>query len=708
MQDKPQQKLTNWANEPTLADLKSDFDLTRSSHDAHVQKVKAWLADINPDQPKETANGSSPFAKQYSTSKPKTRSEIKSKLIRKQLEWRYTSLSEPFLNTPDIYKADPVTAEDIYSAKQNGLILNNQINTRLDKVAFIDELVRTCANEGTAIIKTGWDYQFETEVNSYPVYEIVPAQHDSDMEFMQMYQDYHPDQIPPEVREAMAITEQTQVPHFPRQTGSEEVEEERATVNQPTWEVCDFENVRIDPTCNGNIRNAEFVIASYETNKTNLLKRGDIYKNLDQIVESRVSNTDDHYSNWAGSGFEFQDDPRKKFVVQEYWGFWDIDGSGKTRPIVAEWVGEVMIRLELNPFPDGELPFVAIPFMPIKGSVFGEPDGELLKENQAISGALTRGMIDVFGRSANAQTGIRKGALDALNKRKFDSGKDYEFNDQGDAQNSIYMHQFPEIPASAYNFLNMQNQEAESLTGVIAFNQGVTGSGLGSTAAAANGALSAAARRELGILRRLAEGMKEVGHKFIAMNQSFLSEEESVRITNKNFVKVRRDDLAGRVDLRLSISTAEADEQKAQELAFMIQTTAQSMGNEFSQIILSEIADLRKMPYLSQKIADFQPTPDPHQEALKQLELAEKQAEIAKTNAETQKILADAMYSGVKSQESQAKTDKTNLDYVEQESGVAHARDLDKMERQSEAQAKTKVVEAALKATEANTNNNVQ
>ena len=37
-------------------------------------------------------------------------------------------------------------------------------------------------------------------------------------------------------------------------------------------------------------------------------------------------------------------------------------------------------------------------------------------------------MIDIIGRSANGQMGIRKDALDVTNARKFEQGADYKFN----------------------------------------------------------------------------------------------------------------------------------------------------------------------------------------------------------------------------------------------------------------------------------------
>lgn len=696
---------TGWSNPPKLNDLQSDFNLTKTVHDAQARKVWNWLAELRPNKDsnqgqKGKTSNSSPFAAQYSNKTNASRSEHKSQLIRKNNEWRYTSLSEPFLNTPDVFNVDPKGASDVAAAKQNGLVLNNQINTQLDKVAFIDEYVRACADEGTVIVKVSWITKTQMVTKEYPTYEIRPATTQEQVERLGMLAQQPIQALPEELQQALQMTQQYQQAFWPVQVGTEVVEEEVEIVNRPEWEVCHFENVRVDPTANGDIDRAEFVIYSFESNKADLLEQG-IYENLDDIVHESVNSDGEHESEWDDSGFEFQDDPRKKFVVYEYWGNWDIDGNGTTKPIVCSWVGGTIIRMEENPYPDGKPPFVSVPFMPIKDSIYGEPDGELLIDNQKIAGAVTRGMIDLLGRSANAQTGFKKGALDVINKRRYERGQDYEYNDIGDAQNSIYMHQFPELPQSAYHFLNMQHQEAESLTGIIPFNS-TTGQSMGATAAAANGALSAAARRELGILRRLAEGMKKIGRKFIAMNQVFLSEEEVVRVTESEFITISRDDLAGNFDLRLSISTAEADEQKAKELSFMLQTTAQSMGLEFTKMILAEIADLRKMPHLSQQIKDFEPKPDPIAEQTAQLELAKLNAETAKIQAETQKILAEAELNRYKANNMQADTDQKNLDFVEQESGIAHARGLDQMEAQAEAQARTKVIEAALKSQEGN------
>ncbi|MDR8444735.1 chromosome partitioning protein ParB, partial [Acinetobacter baumannii] len=79
-------------------------------------------------------------------------------------------------------------------------------------------------------------------------------------------------------------------------------------------------------------------------------------------------------------------------------------------------------------------------------------------------------------------------------------------------------------------------------------------------------------KREMSILRRISAGVVRLGRKIISMNAEFLDEEQVIRITDEEFVAIKRDDLAGNFDLKLTISTAEGDEAKAQQIAFMMQT----------------------------------------------------------------------------------------------------------------------------------------
>src|SRR5690606_9382127 len=121
-------------------------------------------------------------------------------------------------------------------------------------------------------------------------------------------------------------------------------------------------------------------------------------------------------------------------------------------------------------------------------------------------------------RSANGQQGFAKGMLDVLNRRRYEEGKDYEFNPNLSPAQGLIEHKYPEIPQSAMLMLQLQNQEAEALTGVKAFSGGLSGNSFGEVAAGIKGFLDAASKREMSILRRLAAGLVLIGKKIVAMN----------------------------------------------------------------------------------------------------------------------------------------------------------------------------------------------
>lgn len=692
---KEAESLTEWENEPKIAELKQDYTDARSDHDSHTTDVEEWLDNLNIE------GAAVP-------NKVDGRSAIQPKLIRKQAEWRYASLSEPFLSTDDVFNIAPVTFEDKEAAKQNALVLNNQFNTKIDKVRYFDELVRTTVDEGTVVTRVGWDFKEELQEVEVPDFAIQQVQNPQEAQMlMQAIQAAQQgQQVPPQMQEDVQLSMQHGMPVQKVQVGSHLEEQMVTTKNQPTVEICNYQNVIVDPTCQGDLDKAGFVIYSFETSLSELKKDGK-YKNLDSINIDNNSilgqpdfNTDDT------SSFNFNDKPRKKFVAYEYWGYWDIHGNGTVEPFVATWVGDTIIRMEENPFPDKKVPFVISQYLPVRRSIYGEPDGELLEDNQKIIGAVTRGMIDIMGRSANGQVGSRKDALDITNKRRFDRGEDYEYNQSiQNPEQVFHMHKYPEIPQSAGLMIQMQNAEAESLTGVKAFNSGIDGRALGDNATGIKSALDATSKRELGILRRIAEGVKKTGRKVIAMNAEFLSEEEVIRITNDEFVTVRRDDLAGNFDLSLSISTAEADNDKAQELAFMLQTMGNNQDPEITKMIQVEIATLRKMPALAKRLEEFVPQPDPIEQEKRMLEnellkaqIAEKQSQAMENQAEAQLDAARAVTEGSKARKLESDADKTDLDFVEQETGTKQERERQLQGEQARAQTTKSIIEGGMKA----------
>lgn len=695
--DKDDPSIINWVKPPSLIDLKADYSAAKPIHSAQVTKIKGWLDNLN-------ITGS---AKITAT---KGNSSIQPKLIRRQAEWRYAALSEPFLSTEDIFSVKPVTWEDTKAAQQNQLLLNHQFNNKIDKVKFVDEYVRTAVDEGTIIIQVGWEFEEEEVEIEEPIVEFrvnmeVGPLHEYIAKLKEDSPSEYDTNVPDELKQAHDLTIEQGRPIEPVITGQRTVTKMRAIKNQPTLEICDFRNILMDPTAMGDVDKSNFMIKHFETCKSDLLKSGKKYFDLDkiQVSNNSVLGTPDHEILNGTQTFNYSEDALKKFIAYEYWGKRDIDGKGTVKTIVVTWVGDVIIRMEETPFADKGLPFIVEHYLPVRKSNYGEPDGALLEDNQKIIGAVTRGMIDIMGKSANGQTGISNGMLDITNRRKFDKGMDYEFNPNIDPRQGIYMHTYPEIPQSAPFMLQLQNNEAEALTGVQSFSQGISGAALGDVAAGVRGALDAASKRELGILRRLSSGIIKIGRKLISMNAEFLSDEEVVRVTNDDFVKVRREDLAGSFDLKLSISTAEEDNNKAEQMAFMLQTTGAILGPELTKVILGDIARLRKLPDLAHRIETFQPKPDELAQKKAELEIALLEAQIATEQSKALMNKANANLDNAKigtetnkQDNLKSTTDLNNLNFVEQESGVKQERDIQKVGEQARSQGDLKVLDHKL------------
>ena len=705
-------KLTKWANEPTVTKLKEDLEAARPAHDTFIAKVRRWN-DLS-----EVKGSAAP-------PKIKGRSQIQPKLIRRQAEWRYSALTEPFNSSEKLFDVTPVTFEDAPAARQNELLLNWQFRTKINRVNFIDNYVRANVDEGTAVIRVGWCRYTEEVEEDAPVWQHMQIQ--DQQQAMQLQaaiqlkqenpRDYE-EVLDPALKAAVDYYDESGQPTVARQTGTEKIKVEKITKNHPTLDVLNLENVYFDPSCGDDLDKSGFVILSFETSQAELKKEPKRYKNLDHVDWENASAIlePNHKPQSNDINFNFKDALRKRIIAHEYWGLYDIHGKDYLTPVVCAWIGNVMIRCEENPFPDGKPPFVIAPYMPIKRQLLGEPDAELLEDNQKILGAVSRGMIDLLGRSANAQVGHAKGMLDVLNKRRYESGQDYEFNPNMPPQQGILEHKYPEIPQSAMLMIQMQNQEAEALTGVKAFSGGLSGDAYGEVAAGIKGILDAAAKREMSILRRLAGGLVRIGKKIVGMNEVFLSDKEVIRVTNApvagigyndnapplleakktakdKFVTVYREDLqsvAGEFDLKVDISTAEVDNNKAQDLAFMLQTMGNTMDFNITKMILAEITRLKRMPELSHAIMAFQPKPDPLVEQLKQLQVQKEAKEIEKLQSEIDLNKARA-------EKEETEAEQNVLETVEQETGTKHARDMEKMAGQAMGNQALEVTKALLK-----------
>ena len=89
----------DWKSPPKLTDLKMDYQEANTVHEAQCIKIDEWLDNLH-------------VKGKAVVKTAKNSSKIVPKLIRKQAEWRYAPLTEPFLSTEDLFNVTPVTWED--------------------------------------------------------------------------------------------------------------------------------------------------------------------------------------------------------------------------------------------------------------------------------------------------------------------------------------------------------------------------------------------------------------------------------------------------------------------------------------------------------------------------------------------------------------------------------------------------------------------
>ena len=177
--------------------------------------------------------------------------------------------------------------------------------------------------------------------------------------------------------------------------------------------------------------------------------------------------------------------------------------------------------------------------------------------------------------------------------------------------------------------------------------------------------------------------MRLIATKIVSMNAKFLSEKEIIRVTNEEFVEISREELTGNFDLIVDMSTSKVDEERSQDLGFMLQTMGPDMDPGLSKLILSQIADLKRMPDLAEKIRAYEPQPDPLQEQLKKLEL--------------RKLEADIMLDEARAIESKARADKLKAETDMEVSGIKHARAVETQGAQASGNRKLEVTKEILK-----------
>lgn len=668
--------------------VKADYNLAKVDHDEKLSKIFKWRSEYNGEPYVEKED------RQKISGNEKKKSKLIARDIKKYSAWLESSVIDPFTTTDGIIRCYAATPRSTKFARCAEIILNTQFCRQFNRFNFMSQAVSILLRDGICVVKTGWDfledkrkvfYNIDTPVSmlGQPLMEQIPEE-----QLQQLAQE------DPQQAQLLKLASTPMLDELGRQVYHHDEQyrvEKIPVINQPTAVVCRNEDIYIDPTCMGDITKAQFIVHRYLTDLSTLKMDGR-YKNLDKLDLDKITNIDkDDYE--IETDFEFEDKTRKKFLIYEYWGNLQVDNSDIVTPMVVCWADDVIIRCEENPYPDKKPPFIVTPFLPMPFELYAEPHGELLSDNQKVKTAIFRGIIDNMANSNNAQIGVLKNELDDVNRKRMLRGDNFEFNKN---PNNIFVGQYNQLPASIFNFLQLIDSESTQLVGVNTFGQNQTTDRIGSDNAS-KGVLDGGNLRKLQIVKSVAENLvKPLLRKWLEYSAELLEDEQVFRMTGgEHFEIIRRDDLYGQIDIDLAISTNEDNAVRVNQLAFLLQTIGPNEDPNIRKMIMAEIMKLHKMPELATRIENYEPQPDPLLVAQQQLMIEKLKAEIAELQANAGKIEQDgilksakAQNEGARAQETKAKTDKINLDFIQQQRGMKEQSDMVKLQAQLESQEK--------------------
>ncbi len=627
--------------EAILKIVKQDYESAKTAKSGIDGKMQKWLDEYNGEPYGNESDG---------------HSKIIVKDIKKAVEWFLPNAIEPFVGKNRIVKLEGITADDVQRANIAEKLLNYQFVRNFDRYGFMYDCFKVGATEGTTVVKCGWELNEETKVEKLKTWT--------------------PEQLLQLEAEGVEITinDETQVATLTKR---------KTVVNRPTARVIKNGKFFIDPSAS-TIDEADFTVEMIEETMSSLKKAG-IYKNLDKVSNSSYDRDDssvEQSRNDRGRdyGYDTQnhrsgDDSLKKLTMHEYWGNLDINDTGIAIPVVVSWIGNVVIRMEENPYPAKDKPYVGTAFTKTPFMFWGDSLAEFLSDGQFIRSGIMRAMLDNTAQGNNGFKFFRKGALDPVNKRKLLSGIGGAIEINGD-RNDMWDGEFNQIPATVFNLFEMIQRDNESLSGVSNAAQGLDSRAL-STATSANIVASMGQKRMMEIVRRYSELIKELMRKWISYNKVYLNPQEVIRISGE-YIEFTPDDIDGSYDIDINVGVDGIEESKANQITMLMQQIGGLAGTVDPKILhslLAKLADIWGFSDVAAELEAYEPPPP------NEMEMQKQQLEIEKLQAEIDKIKSDTHLK-------MANTNNTNVTAKLRAYGMTEDTDKDVPDNKKEAEDK--------------------
>jgi len=277
----------------------------------------------------------------------------------------------------NLCQLSPQTLDDVDYASKMTKAIHYYYRKKFPHTIFENDLIRTGVIEGEAVIRVGWHRKVivkKVRVDKLP-YQMADSE-----QYKQQIQ-----------QEGFRIAKQT-----PLEDGvvAVHIVQDVVLSNRPDARVVLNSNFYQDSTTL-RINDARFVIEKYETTASDLrmnsTDRNGSYLNVEKIIKTypngdrddKVDEDTVRTTTTPNITDNLPDTPNVKYVVYEYWGYYDYDGDGIAEPMHAIFHSSgIPLLIEDNPFPSGWIPYFVWHYKIEPGEQHGVGESDNLEEMQ--------------------------------------------------------------------------------------------------------------------------------------------------------------------------------------------------------------------------------------------------------------------------------------------------------------------------------------
>lgn len=284
-------------------------------------------------------------------------------------------------------------------------------------------------------------------------------------------------------------------------------------------------------------KNIEWFIERHKTSRSGLrdLKKrpGFRGKAIEYVISQGPKYNKEHWEDVITDSTNSL--PPERWEVLEYWGVIDADkakASGLKIPkefrgldqlqINCWVVGNVIIRLVLNPYRPNRMPYTAVPLEYNEKSFFGVGVAENMDDTQTLMNGFMRLAVDNGVLSGNVVYEIDESFMTNGQDWKVYPGKIFRRN-MGQAGQGIYVHKFPNTSQENLQMFDKARQLADEAVGSPSYSHGQTGvTGTTRTASGMSMLMNAAAINIKNVIKNFDDYLlKPLGEALFAFNMQF-------------------------------------------------------------------------------------------------------------------------------------------------------------------------------------------